>query len=210
MKPFNNEIMKNLIAFCFLLAATAVFAQKDETMFSDLDRIGGWGAPIIEYTNLNKDVEVISGGGGALVLNDFYLGGYGMGTANFSLDNTLGEESLKFKHGGFWIGYTPMQHKVVHPYTSVKLGWGKANYKLTGFDEKELDSERSSIFVTTPELGLEVNVFSFFRIAATASYRWVNGFDGIGGFKNDDLSSFGATLTLRFGGFGDDDWNNND
>jgi hypothetical protein len=192
IKQFINQTiptistMKNLIAFCFLLAATAVFAQKDETMFSDLDRIGGWGAPIIEYTN--------------------YLGGYGMGTANFSLDNILGEESLKFKHGGFWIGYTPMQHKVVHPYTSVKLGWGKANYKLTGFDEKELDSERSSIFVTTPEVGLEVNVFSFFRIAATASYRWVNGFDPTGGFKSDDLSSFGATLTLRFGGFGDDDW----
>jgi hypothetical protein len=200
--------MKNLIAICFLLSATAVSAQKDETMFSDLDRIGGWGAPIIEYTNLNKDVNVVSGGGGALVLNDFYLGGYGMGTATFNADIGDNEETLKFKHGGFWIGYTPLQHRVVHPYTSVKLGWGKANYKLTDFNDKELDSERSSVFVTTPEVGLEVNVFSFFRIAATASYRWVNGFDTTGGFKNDDLSSFGATLTLRFGGFGDDDWNN--
>ncbi len=200
--------MKNSIIFCFLLSATVVFGQKDETMFSDVDRIGGWGAPIIEYTSLNKDVEVVSGGGGALVLNDFYLGGYGMGTATFNLDNALGNESLKFKHGGFWIGYTPLQHRVVHPYASVKLGWGKANYKLTAFDDVELDSDRSSIFVTTPELGLELNVFSFFRIAATASYRWVNGYDGYGGFKNDDLSSFGATLTLRFGGFGDDDWDN--
>ncbi len=203
--------MKNAIVTCFLLAATTIFAQKDETMFSDLDRIGGWGAPIIEYTNLNKDVEVISGGGGALVLNDFYLGGYGMGTATFNADNTdiaVNDETLKFKHGGFWIGYTPMQHRVVHPYGSVKLGWGKANYKLTDFDDKELASARSSVFVTTPEVGLEVNVFSFFRIAATASYRWVNGFDAVGAFKNDDLSSFGATLTLRFGGFGDDDWDN--
>ena len=48
--------MKNSIAICFLLAATSVFAQKDQTMFSDVDRIGGWGAPIFEYTNLNKEV----------------------------------------------------------------------------------------------------------------------------------------------------------
>lgn len=201
--------MKNAIVICFLLAATAVFAQKDETMFSDVRRIGGWGAPIFEYSNLNEDVNVVSGGGGALVLNDFYLGGYGMGTTSLNNDATLTNETLKFKHGGFWIGYTPIQHKVVHPYASVKLGWGKANYRLyDGFTNEQLGSQRSNLFVTTPEAGLEVNVFSFFRIAATASYRWVNGFDPVGGFKEDDLSSFGATLTLRFGGFGDDDWNN--
>ena len=200
--------MKNAIVIYFLLAATTVFAQKDQTMFSDVDRIGGWGAPLFEYSNLNKEVNVVSGGGGALVLNDFYLGGYGMGTATLNLDGVPTDESLKFKHGGFWLGYTPLQGKVVHPYTSVKLGWGKANYKLTDNPTgNELDKQRSNIFVTTPEAGLEINVFSFFRIAATASYRWVNGFDATGGFKDDDLSSFGATLTLRFGGFGDDDWN---
>lgn len=201
--------MKNAIAICFLLAATAVFAQKDETMFSDVDRIGGWGAPIFEYTNLNNDVTVVSGGGGALVLNDFYLGGYGMGNASYTNQSIPSDESVKFKHGGFWIGYTPLQHRVVHPYTSVKLGWGKANYSLVdNLTNTELLRQRSNVFVTTPEAGIEVNVFSFFRIAATASYRWVNGFDPVGGFNEDDLSSFGATLTLRFGGFGDDDWNN--
>ncbi len=202
--------MKNAIVICFLLAATAVFAQKDQTMFSDVKRIGGWGAPIFEYTNLNNDVTVVSGGGGALVLNDFYLGGYGMGTASYTNQGTLTDESVKFKHGGFWIGYTPIQHRVVHPYASVKLGWGKANYaEIDNLTKSELVRQKSSVFVTTPEAGLEVNVFSFFRIAATASYRWVNGFDPVGGFKDTDLSSFGATLTLRFGGFGDDDWNNN-
>jgi len=203
--------MKNAIVICFLLAATAVFAQKDETMFSDVDRIGGWGAPLFEYTNLDKDVTVVSGGGGALVLNDFYLGGYGMGTATYNFLGTLADESVKFKHGGFWLGYTPMQQKVVHPYASVRFGWGKANYLMVdNITDTELSRRKNSIFVTTPEAGLEVNVFSFFRIAATASYRWVNGFDPIGTFGENDLSSFGATLTLRFGGFGDDDWNDND
>ncbi|MBI5917136.1 MAG: hypothetical protein HY842_17330 [Bacteroidetes bacterium] len=203
--------MKNLIVICFLLATTALFAQKDETMFSDVDRVGGWGAPIFEYTNLEKDVSVVSGGGGALVLNDFYLGGYGMGKAEYSQLVDLRRDDLNFKHGGFWIGYTPLQGKVVHPYASVKLGWGKANYTaLESLTGTELDRQKDNIFVTTPEVGLELNVFSFFRIAATASYRWVNGVETLPTYTNDDLSSFGATLTLRFGGFGDDDWNNND
>ncbi len=201
--------MKNTIVICFLLATATLFAQKDETIFSDVNRIGAWGAPIFEYTNLDTDVETTGGGGGALVLNDFYLGGYGMGKTEFSkilsVDNR--RDNLNFKHGGFWIGYTPLQSKVVHPYASVRLGWGKARFNSTDLTSNErLNELKDNIFVTTPEIGLELNVFSFFRIAATASYRWVNGIDDLPTYTDKDLSSFGGTLTLRFGGFGSDDW----
>ena len=164
--------MKNLLVFSMLLVSVSLFGQKDETMFSDVDRIGGWGAPIFEYSNLNKDVNVVSGGGGALVLNDFYLGGYGMGDAEFSKTVAgLRQDNLKFKHGGFWIGYTPLQGKVVHPYASVKLGWGKARFSaIENITGNEISSLKDNIFVTTPEVGLEINVFSFFRVAATASF----------------------------------------
>ncbi len=201
--------MKNTIVICFLLASATLFAQKDETIFSDVNRIGAWGAPIFEYTNLDTDVETTGGGGGALVLNDFYLGGYGMGktefSKTFSADNK--KDNVNFKHGGFWIGYTPLQSKVVHPYASVRLGWGKARFNSTDLTTNERLAElKDNIFVTTPEVGIELNVFSFFRIAATASYRWVNGIDDLPTYTDDDLSSFGGTLTLRFGGFGNDDW----
>ncbi len=201
--------MKNTIVICFLLATATLFAQKDETIFSDVNRIGAWGAPIFEYTNLDTDVETTGGGGGALVLNDFYLGGYGMGKTEFSkilsVDNR--RDNLNFKHGGFWIGYTPLQSKVVHPYASVRLGWGKARFNSTDLTSNErLNELKDNIFVTTPEIGLELNVFSFFRVAATASYRWVNGIDDLPTYTDKDLSSFGGTLTLRFGGFGSDDW----
>mgnify|MGYP001386358765 CR=1 FL=1 len=202
--------MKNTFVICFLLAATALSAQKDETIFSNVNRTGAWGGPLFEYSNLSTDVETAGGGGGALVLNDFYLGGYGMGRVEFSktfnADNR--RDNVNFKHGGFWIGYTPLQHKVIHPYASVRLGWGKARFNSTDLTTNERLAElKDNIFVTTPELGLEVNIFSFFRIAATASYRWVNGVDDLPNYNSKDLSGFGATLTLRFGGFGrDDDW----
>ena len=191
-----------------LFFATAIFAQDDQTLFSDVDRIGAFGGPIFDYTDLNGAVETTGGGGGAIVLDDFFLGGYGIGTYELSKPLTDGttinfREDVKFKHGGFWIGYVPVQHRVVHPYTSLRIGWGKARYTkfdIPMFDER--DSINDNIFVLTPEAGFEVNVFSFFRIGATAHYRIVNGLDKLDNFSDGDLSGFGGTLTLRFGGFG--------
>jgi len=200
--------MKNVITIGMLLFSVSVFAQDDETLFSDVKRVGAWGGPIFEYTGLDKDVTAVSGGGGALVLDDFYLGGYGMGDAVYSISSPGAnlKERVKFKHGGLWLGYTPMQRKVIHPYTSVKFGWGKARYRASELSDpgNVLDELNDNIVVLTPEFGIELNIFSFFRIAATASYRWVNGVDDVPKFTNDDFSSFGASLTLRFGGFGND------
>ena len=191
-----------------LFFTTLLFSQDDETLFSDVNRIGAFGGPIFEYSDLDEDVETTGGGGGAIVLNDFFLGGYGIGTykLNKVFTDTLSinfRENVKFKHGGFWIGYVPKQHKVIHPFTSLKIGWGKARYDLfnTTADDKTLEID-DNIFVLTPEAGIELNVFSFFRIVATAHYRLVNGVDKLDNFSNDDLSGFGGSLTLRFGGFG--------
>lgn len=202
--------MKSRLTLFLFLTSAALFAQEDKTLFSDVNRIGGWGGPIFEYTNFGDDLDVISGGGGALVLDDFYLGGYGLGKYNFSKTNAGAElrESVKFGHGGFWVGYVPLQSKVLHPYASVRFGWGTAKYKAADLNDPDdvKDEIKDNIFVLNPEFGFELNVFSFFRIAATGSYRLVNGIDDLPNFADDDFSDFGATLTLRFGGFGNDDW----
>lgn len=200
--------MKNaLIIIGILMYATSLFAQKDETLFDGVNRTGAWGAPIFEILDPGSDIQTTNGGGGGLVLNDFFLGGYGMGTARASVtprDEGL-REQVNFKHGGFWLGYTPLQHKVIHPYASARVGWGKAKYSATDNTTSQLVEEgEDSIFAITPEAGVEVNIFSFFRVAATASYRHVNGFRGLSYLQDEDLSGFGATLTLRIGGFGKD------
>ena len=123
--------MKNVLLIFLLSTTTALMAQSDQTLFDDVNRVGAFGGPMFEYTNLDKELEVVGGGGGALVLDDFFLGGYGMGRAEYSSSDTQADrkEKVNFKHGGFWLGYTPMQRKVLHPYASVRFGWGKARYK---------------------------------------------------------------------------------
>ena len=207
MQSLNTLTMKKIFLItATLFIATATFAQGDQTLFSDVDRVGAFGAPFFDYTDLSGDVNAIGGGGGALVLDDFFLGGFGIGTYELSklTDEAANiRQQVRLNHGGFWIGYVPIQHRVLHPYTSLRIGWGKARFREIDIDEDQtLDSFDDNIFVLTPEAGFELNVFSFFRIAATAHYRIVNGLDQLENFSDDDLSGFGASLTLRFGGFG--------
>ncbi len=199
--------MKNYLLILATLFSTSIFAQSDQTLFSDVNRVGAFGGPLFEYSNLDEDVQTNTGGGGAFVLDDFFLGGYGMGDLEYNLSSTVDgvslNERLKFKHGGFWLGYVPMQHKVIHPYGTLRLGWGKARYlKTEVVGEREVADLKDNLFVLTPEAGVELNIFSFFRIAASAQYRVVSGVDNVPNYSNGDLSGFGAVLTLRFGGFG--------
>jgi len=196
--------MKNYcLTILSLLFTTLLFSQDDETLFSDVNRIGAFGGPIFEYSNLADDVETAGGGGGAFVLDDFFLGGYGHGTSELNKIFAETNERVKFKHGGFWIGYVPIQHKAIHPFTSLKIGWGKARFRESFIvDDETITSFNDNIFVLTPEAGIELNVFSFFRISASANYRQVSGLDKLENFSDSDLSGFGAVLTLRFGGFG--------
>ena len=199
--------MKDFFLILMCLFTVQLFGQSDQTLFNDVKRVGAFGGPIFEYSSLDEDLETATGGGGAFVLDDFFLGGYGIGDVEFNKEGMNGvvktNERVKFKHGGFWIGYVPMQHKVIHPYASVRMGWGKARYLETEtVGGGELQDLKDNIFVLSPEAGIELNVFSFFRVSATATYRLVNGVDDVPNYSNSDLSSFGAVLTLRFGGFG--------
>lgn len=206
--------MKRLQLIIFLFASFNLVAQ-DETIFGDVNRIGGFGGPIFEFSNFgsNSNSNTAVGGGGALILDDFYVGGYGIGGIDFSQNNfsnvTLDIQKLEFGHGGMWFGYTPLQEKAIHPYASAKIGWGEVRYEYDiDPDPDNIDKEEfeDRIFAITPEVGVEFNVFHFFRIAATATYRWVDGVDTTNGFQDKDFSKFGATLTLRFGGFGNYWW----
>lgn len=206
--------MKQTIVVITCCMLGGLLRAQDETLFGNVDRSGAFGGPLWEYHNLDQDFQVASGGGGALILDDFYLGGYGMGDAEFVVEDAAANlrQRVKFKHGGLWLGYTPLQNKVLHPYASVKFGWGKARYLATPLDQPsmELEASKDNIFVMTPELGFELNVFSWFRVAVTGSYRLVSGADTLPVFNDDDLSEFAMQLTLRFGGFGREHKRHND
>ena len=202
--------MKQILTIVLLSTGIAMSAQTDDTFFSEINRFGIFGGPIFEISANNEDITANAGGGG-VVLNDFFFGAYGVGDSyidgfDFNTDENRFED-IKLKHRGLWFGYTPKQSRAAHPYLSARVGWGRTSYKA--FDLiSSLGPDRITdrIFVLTPEIGAEFNIFQFFRIALAANYRWVNGIDESNPFNSDDLSQFGGSITLRFGSFGDYSW----
>jgi len=191
--------MKNLFLLAmFTLLTGQLFAQKDNTIFNNHTRNGFFISPIFEYSDLKGDLSTSMGFGLGFIAGDLFIGGYGLGLTDYDKAFDDGFENLTLGHGGLWLGYTYPQTQAMHFFSSVKLGWGGANFEIID-DELEYDD---SFFVFTPEVGLEFNVFRWFRIAATGGYRFLNGMDGVPDFTEDDFEGWTGTLTLRIGGFG--------
>lgn len=188
---------KNLMLLIAALFWTFNLAAQEETLFNRAHVVGAFGGPFIEYSFGSDDVTTSVGGGGALIVNDFFIGGYGIGSVDQNIfDNNF--ERIELAHGGLWLGYTYPSNKLVHLFTSVRLGWGGLGIDLND-DFDTLDG----VFVTTPEAGLEINIFGFFRIAATAGYRYVSGVNELrSGVDKDAFNGMVGMLTFRFGGFG--------
>ncbi|MDX1665832.1 MAG: hypothetical protein R3350_01310 [Saprospiraceae bacterium] len=194
--------MNKLIVFITLLIGFSPLAYaQHETLFGNARVVGGFGAPIFEYS-LNNDLSRAVGGGGGVVINNFFIGGYGMGSGDFNRlfreDERL--EKLDMGHGGFWLGFTIWPYKALHIYGSTRVGWGGLDIELRDNNQRFEDVDK--IFIVTPEIGLELNVFRWFRIAGTVGYRWVDGISEGFSFDEEDFRGAIAGMTLRFGGFG--------
>ncbi len=203
--------MKKTIFIAILaICASQLFAQDwngggDETLFNRSHRAGFFVSPIIEYSDFKNDITTSTGGGIGLVAGDFFIGGYGLGTVDYNRIINENFDKLDMGHGGFWLGYVAPQHEVVHFFSSVKAGWGAVDIN---FDGGEPDY-RDAFFALTPEAGIEVNVFRWFRISATAGYRFMSGLEPAPNFDKKDFETMTASLTFRIGGFGrrHDRWN---
>ncbi|MEM1320348.1 MAG: hypothetical protein AAGG75_08825 [Bacteroidota bacterium] len=199
--------MKKLSLLFFVFAICSnLLAQEQETLFRKARVVGAFGGPIVEIGSYDGETGTAIGGGGGLIIDNFFLGGYGLGGTNITeqlFDSNGDNFSLDIGHGGLWLGFTYKQYKLLHLFSSVKLGWGGVGIE---FDDGGPDYD-DGIFVVTPELGLELNIFRFFKISATAGYRYVDGIRADGTLDDDHFNGMVGTLTFRFGGFGNwRDW----
>lgn len=195
-------IMKRIVGILALgmLLSGSLFGQT-ETLFGHARVVGGFGAPIIEW-GLNNDLSTSVGGGGAIVIDEFFIGGYGIGSIDFEQlldDGTV--DRLELGHGGFWLGYAIGSFNVLHLHLGGRIGWGAVNVDLTDNNIRYSDLDR--VFVMTPEAGLELNVTKWFRLSGGIGYRWVQGIDENNiALEQDALDGLVATLGVKFGWFG--------
>jgi len=192
--------MKQIIFLFAFSFGFGILTAQEETLFNKARIIGAFGAPIVQYSFHGDDVTTSVGGGGALIIDNFFIGGYGIGTVNEDIFDDI--DRIELAHGGFWLGATYPSNKLVHLYSSVRVGWGGVDIELDN-DPDSFDG----VFVVEPEAGLELNVFKFFRIAATVGYRYVDGInESNSGLDKNAFNGFIGGLTFRFGGFGHRRW----
>ena len=187
-----------LIAFS---CSYSLFSQdKTQTLFSNENSYGGFGGPIVEFSNINGVTVGDTGGGGAFSVNDFFVGGYGLGNSGSQVAITGTDEvyDIHFNHGGFWLGYTYKKHQLFHLYSSFRIGWGKTELKRN--DEKFYSD---NLLALAPELGLELNVTNWFKVAFSGGYRNISGIDNLPQLTDKEFTSAYGAITFRFGGFGD-------
>lgn len=211
--------MKKLTLSLILLVITgALFAQKTisfddfsssetnsdsddnkvQTLMNSftLKRISGFGGPTVSYTSINGEFAVMSGGGGGVIINNLFIGGYGEGVSNYI--NSNAENSIRdigFGHGGFWVGYEIAPEKMIHPVISSRFGWG--GISGTNSENRHL---RDNVYVVVPTISAEINLTRFFKVNIGAEYRQtfnVNMED----LTSKDFSNAGVYMSFIFGWF---------
>ena len=132
--------------------------------------ISGFGGFTTEFSSIQNEFAVLTGGGGAVIFNQkVFFGGYGQGLSTNHERNdidpiiNLKDNRISFGHGGFWIGYIHNSHKVVHFSSSAKIGWGQIALYDVYYDYKEHDEymAKDNVFVFTPQLEVEVELLLF-------------------------------------------------
>ena len=190
---------KIFVVVLITLSFSGLKAQDSEiqTLFSGNTRISGFGGPAMSFTTMRGEFAHMMGGGGAVLLGDFFIGGYGEGLTN---GISVGGNRLDFGHGGFWTGYSFMAARPLHPNISAQIGWGSAGERSQDYTYYTTDN----VFVFKPAIELEMNFTRFFRLSVGAHYRVVTGVNPelySEPMSNSDLSGPGASLTFKFGWF---------
>jgi len=197
--------MKRTVILLALLAAALHTHSQDReyrTIFDNRElRISGMGGPFMQFTAVAGEFGHMMGGGGAVLLNDFHFGGYGLGLTNAIPDyvNDSPGNRLSLGHGGFWMGYSLFGEKPIHVSLSTLVGWGE-------FGIMDNDGYypfiRDRIFVLAPILEVELNLTRYLRLGAGATYNLYSMVDrSLHGYSSSDLSSPGGFLSFKFGLF---------
>jgi hypothetical protein len=141
---------------------------------------------------VNGYSTLLTGGGGGVLLNDFFIGGYGMGnTTNITYKNS----DMSMSYGGLWVGYSHHAKRAIHPAFFLETGWGRIK---SPSESGATFNDR--IFVVNPEIELEANIARFFRISVGINYRIVGGLDS-NSLSFANASGPGANLMFKFGWF---------
>ena len=182
-----KKIVLSFLGCCLCLS---VFSQRDETLFGSLDITGLWGGPATNFTKFDDDYTAFGGGNIGLEFNRSLFIGYGWYKVETDKDlDFLDNQRLNMRYNGLMLGYAIKPYKVLHPRLML----------LTGSGRMRLDNgQQDRMFILQPSVGLELNVFQWFRIGIDGGYRFATDVE-LPGVSDSDVSAPFGEIKFYFG-----------
>jgi hypothetical protein len=165
---------------------------RERTLLGDLDLSGVWAGPTYNYSNTGDDWALVRGGFGGLEFGEDFFIGYGgwKGREAFTVDDpTDASPEFEFRNSGLILAYTPFADNAIHPRITTIFGPGKIDVAGEGQDR---------MLVGQAMVGLELNLFQWFRLGAEGGYRFSTGVDSEL-VTDQDVSGAVIQLEARFG-----------
>ncbi len=172
-----------------------------KTLLTDETRISAFGSISSGIVPFSDHYVGYISGDGALVLNNFYLGGYGSRNVEFQAifpeDAYYADKKLGMSQGGIFMGVTFRQKKLFQYAVGGQIGWGHLSLR-NNIDKKILTRDRINIL--TPTVQVKLNITSYIQLCLGISYPFVLGVD-LPLLENNDFQGFSETISIRFGWF---------
>ncbi len=184
-----------------LLSVISIFGQAETLVSGELES-GGFGGPVVKFSQIDGVFGLFIGGRGGWIMNHTFvlgIGGYGLVNqvdANFIFEGEL--IPLMVGYGGFEMEYIFSSNSLVHFSIYLLLGGGGLTYKE--FDDWKSPQVSDNFWIAEPAANIELNIASFFRISAGVGYRFVSDVS-LGNLTNSDIAGVSGVLTFKFGKF---------
>jgi len=187
---------KLFLGIIVVLFCTGSYSQENsqdfQTLFSNKGERsnGGYGAIMVNYSEINKRDAILIGARGAWLINHSFslgLGGYGF-MNDPVLDNTpINSFNSKYQtaggYGGILLEPIIGAKKPIHLSFPILIGAGGVAYSKHWENYEDEDSysgdyeDSDAFFVVEPGAEIEFNMVKFFRLALSVSYRYTSDID---------------------------------
>ncbi len=190
--------IKSILILSLLASSSFVFAQeamleKEGLAEETMQEYGGYGAPVVKMTRINKTDGVLNGVKGAWIIDkEFAIGGafYGLvNNVNFNNYN----KPLEFFYGGITFDYIYHATDDISFTAGVLLGGG-----ISDFNDNVDNSD--GVFTAEPEVSAQYAFSDNVKGALLVGYRQVLDSDKVG-ISDSRLSGITYGLSVNIGVF---------
>lgn len=188
-----------IILFALLMTALPVKATDTENrLFERYQHHGGFGGVSL---SIHEGSSLITGGEGAAIIGNFYIGGFGYGAGLGRQYSESGGKDFDIHSsvGGIMAGYFSNPGGKISLCFEAKIGFGEATARAS-LGNNIYEEYETSLIQLNPNIGVMIKPLEFLRIKVFGGYNYAGDADLVD--INDNIFNgviFGGSI--HFGKF---------